>query len=311
VKPRLVQAAVLALVLALGVVVGAGPLQRSNSERDRQLDAQRAEVDRKERQLEALASAGEFADAFAAATAPTLVRGALAGRSVAVITLPGADPDVVGQLRELVTAAQGQVTAQVDLDARMARSSSRQLVEALTSQMVTQTPEVTVPPDASGYQRFGVLLARAVGTGSSGQPAHAPYDATAVGIVSGMQTAELLTTSQPVGARAGLALVVAGPEAETEVEAAENAVPVTILQALGQAMPTVVVGPTGAAGERGVIGALRGNTAASAAVSTVDSSETATGRVASALALSARARGTIGHFGAVGAANGAVPGAQP
>jgi hypothetical protein len=307
VKPWLMRAAVGVLALALGVVVGAGPLQRSSSERDDELAAQKAEVVRKERRIDALESARTFADAFAKGTATSAVGGVLAGRSIALIVLPGADPDVVTNLRELIATAQGQVTSQIDLDAKMARSSSRQLVEALTSQMITKAPEVKVAADASGYQRFGALLARAVGTGPTGQPVRAAYDPTAVGIVSGMQTAELLTQTRPVTARAGLALVVTGAEAASQAAAADNAVPVTILEAFGRALPTVVVGPTGAAGDRGVIGALRGNSAARAAVSTVDSSDTAMGRVAGILALAARAHGTVGQYGAVDAADGAVP----
>lgn len=306
-KPWLLRAAIAALVAALGIAVGAGPLQHSNSQRDKELAAQRAAAVRLQHRIDALRSSSAFADGYATATGPILVRGALAGRSVAVVTLPGADPDTVARLREIVGAAQGQVTTQVDLDAKSTRSSGRQLVEALTSQMVTQTPGLAVPADASGYQRFGALLARALGTGPSGQPARAAYDATAVGIMSGLQSAELLTVPQPVSARAGLVLVVAGPEATGDREAAENAVPVTILQALARQVPTVVVGSTGAAGERGVIGALRASAPSKGVVSTVDSAETATGQVIGILALAARARGTVGAYGGVDAADGVLP----
>ena len=304
------RAAVAALALALGIGVGAGPLQHSNSERDKELAAQKAAVARKQRQVDSLQSAAAFAEAFATAAGPTLTRGALAGRSIALVTLPGADPAVVDRLKAEVATAQGQITAQVALAARMAKSSSRQLVEALTSQMLTQAKGIDVPADAGGYGRFGALLARALGTGPTGQPAQAAYDATAVGIVSGLQSADLITTAQPVSARAGLALVVSGPAARTDAAAAENAVPVTILRALGAQLPTVVVGSTAAAGSRGVIGALRASDAR-AAVSTVDSIETAMGRVAAVLALAARGHGTIGQFGAVDAADGPIPGAGP
>src|SRR4051794_7379426 len=303
----LLRAAVVVLVLAFGVALGAGPLQRSNSERDRQLAAQKTAVAKKQGEVEALKSTAALGDAFAAANGPALVRGALAGRSVAVVTLPGADPAVVAKLRADVAAAQGKVTSQIDLAPRMARSSSRQLVEALTSQMVQQAPDVTVPTDAAGYQRFGLLLARAIGTGPAGSPPQAPYDPTAIGIISGLQSAELVTAKQPVSARAGLALVVAGPEASDTGAAAENAVPATILQSLGQRLPTVVVGPTGAAGPLGILGAIRASAANRSALSTVDSSETTIGQLIGVLALAARARGTVGQYGAVHAADGVIP----
>jgi hypothetical protein len=191
----------------------------------------------------------------------------------------------------------------------MAKSSSRQLVEALTSQMLTQTTGVQVPADAGGYARFGALLARALGTGSNGQPAQSAYDPTAVGILTGLQSADLVSVPQPVSARAGLAVVIAGPEAASDAAAAQNAVPVTILRAFGAQLPTVVVGSSGAARSRGVLGALRASDARSV-VSTVDSVETAMGRVAAVLALAARAGGTVGAYGAVKAADGPVPGAK-
>jgi hypothetical protein len=299
---------VVVLALALGVVVGAGPLQRSDSERDRQLSAQKAESARRQARIDALESGARFAEGYAATTASALLRGALAGRSVAIVALPGADHAVIESLRADITVAGGRVTSQVDLASTMARSSSRQLVEALTSQMVTQD-HLTVPADAGGYQRFGALLARAVGTG--GQPPQAAYDTTAIGIISGLETADLLTVTRPVTARAGLALVVAGPEADTDAAAAENAVPVAILEAMGRALPTVVAGSSGSAGDRGVLGALRRSAPATDAVSTVDSVETSMGRVASILALAARARGTIGQYGAVHATDGVIPGAKP
>lgn len=309
-KPWLLRVAVLVLVLALGVALGAGPLQHSNSRRDRDLAAQKAEVIRKQHRISALEATASFADAYAAATGPALTKGALAGRSVTLVTLPGADKNTVAKLRAGVEAADGKITGQVDLAAPMARASSRQLVEALTSQMLTQAPDVSVPADASGYQRFGALLARAIGTGPAGQPAQAAYDAPAVSVVSGLQSADLISVSQPISARAGLALVVTGPEFDTNAAAADNAVPVTVLQALGQQLPTVVVGPAGAASRRGVIGALRDSPASAKVLSTVDSGETTMGQVAGVLALAARAGGTIGQFGAVNAADGVLPGAK-
>jgi hypothetical protein len=311
VRPWLVRAAVAALAVALGIGVGAGPLQRSDSERDKQLAAQKAEAAHQQQKIDSLESAAAFGEAFARAVTPSLTRNALAGRSVALVTLPGADPAVVEKVRAGIAAASGRITGRVDLAAAMARSSSRQLVDALTSQMVTQTPGLAVPAGAAGYERFGLLLARALGTGRTGQPAHAAYDPTAVGIVSGLTSAELVKVSQPISARAGLAVVVAGPPARTAAAAADNTVPVTILRSFAAALPTVVVGSTAAAGARGVVGALRADRAARAAVTAVDSAETTLGQIVGVLALAARARGTIGQFGAVHAADGAVPGASP
>ena len=190
-RPWLVRAAVAALAVALGIGVGAGPLQHSNEQRDEQIADQKAQLTREKARVKALQSRVAFADRFAAATGPTLLRGALAGQAVVLLTLPGADPDVVTNLQKDLATAQARVTGRLDLARSATSSAGRQLVDALTSQMLTKTPGVTVPADAGGYERLGALLARAIGTGPTGKPALAAYDATAVGIVSGLQSAEL------------------------------------------------------------------------------------------------------------------------
>jgi len=309
VRTWLVRAAAAALAIALGIAFGAGPLQRTNKDRDEQIATQKADLARKQARIDALEAGGAFADGFAAAVGPNLLRGTLTGQAVVILTLPGADPGLVTKVRADLGVARARIAGQVDLATAATSSSGRQLVEALTSQMLTQTSDITVPADAGGYDRLGALLARALGTGRTGQPALATYDATAVGIVSGLESANLVKVSQAVNVRAGLALVVAGPPARSKAAAADNAVPVTILRALASRMPTVAIGSTAAAGPRGVIGALRAGTGAPV-LSTVDSDETTMGQLAGVLALVARARsGTVGEFGAVDASGGAVPGA--
>lgn len=293
------------VVLALGVAVGAGPLQKSAHRRDQDLAAQKRQVSEKQRQIESLLAAAKYSSAYATATAPELVRGALKDRSVTVIALPGADPDSVAGVRTLVTAAGGTVTASVAFKPTMGQASSRQLVEALTSQMAAQNPDLGIPANAGGYQRFGLLLARAVGLPANVNRDNAPYDEVAVGIVSGLQTAGLITTAQ-VRQRAALTVVVTGPAAASADAAGENAVPTTILRAYAGGGPVVVAGPASAAGDLGIIGALRTGGPV-AGLSTVDTVESVSGQVTAVLALSALARGNTGSWGGVDAADGPIP----
>ena len=294
-----------ALVLALGIAIGAGPLQKSNQRRNDDLTAQKQKVAAKERQIASLRASEKYSAAYASATAAGLVRNALKGRSVTVLALPGADPASVTGVRDLIATAGGKVTALLTFEAVMGRSSSRQLVEALTSQMATQNPDVDIPANAGGYQRFGALLARAVGLPGGAGPDSAPYDETAVGIVSGLQTAGLVTAND-VSARADLTVAVTGPAAENADAAGVNAVPVTILRAYASQAPVVVAGPASAAGELGVIGSLRAGGAA-AGLSTVDTVEAVSGQVTAVLALAALSRGNTGSWGGVEAKDGPVP----
>lgn len=304
-RPALLKAAVGVLVLAAGIALGAGPLQHSARERDEDLAAQKAKVARAERQVQNLTRAGDFAAEYAQATGPELVAGRLTGRSVALVKLAGAPKATVDGIRTLLLAAGAKVSVEATLSPKLATSSSRQLVEALTSQMITQDPGLGVPATAAGYERFGLLLARGLGaTGTTA--AGTTYDQTAIGIVSGLQTAELLTVGK-VGPRASLAVFVAGPPAADSDAAGVNAVPVTILKSFGSKVPTVLAGSTAAAGNLGVLGALRADSAAAGSVSGVDSAQTPMGQVASVLALAARAAGTVGQYGGVGQVDGPVP----
>lgn len=304
-RPTLVKAAVALLVLACGIALGAGPLQHTARERDKELAAQKAEVARTERQVDRLTKAGDFATSYAQATADRLIAARLRGRTVALVQLPGARKQIVDAIRSTLLAAGAQVTAEATLAPQLATASSRQLVEALTSQMITQTPGLAVPATAAGYERFGLLLARALcATGST--TAGTTYDETAISIVSGLQTADLVKVTK-VSPRASVAVVVAGPPAGNAEDAAANAVPVTIVRAFGSRVPTVLAGSTAAAGNLGVLGALRADSAAARSVSGVDSVQTPMGMVALVLALAERAAGKAGQYGGVGTVSGPIP----
>lgn len=304
-RPALLKAALALLVLAVGIALGAGPLQHTARERDKELTAQKERTARAERQVRSLTRSGDFATAYAQATAAKLVAGRLTGRTVALVQLPGAPRATVDAVRAMLGAAGAQVTAEATLAPALASASSRQLVEALTSQMISQTPGLGVPATAAGYERFGLLLARAIGaTGTSA--AGTAYDQAAIGIVSGLTTAGLVKVGK-VAPRASVAVVVAGPPAKDALAAASNSVPVTILRSFGSKVPTVLAGSTAAAGNLGVLGTLRADAATARTVSGVDSVQTPMGQVALVLALAQRAAGKTGQYGGVGKVTGPVP----
>ena len=293
------------LVLALGIAIGAGPLQKSSERRKDELTSQKRQLAAAQRQVASLRAAEKYNADYATATAPGLVRGALKGRSVAVVARPGAAKASLDGVRDLIAAAGGKVSGTVTFEPVMGRASSRQLVEALTSQMATQNPGLELPADASGYQRFGVLLARAVGLSRSAGTNTAPYDDVSIGIVSGLQTAGLIRAGR-ITTRAALTLVVTGPGAADSAAAGENAVPTTVLRAYATRGPVVVAGPASAAGDLGIIGALRKGDPVKE-LSTVDTVEAVSGQVTAVLALAALSRGTTGAWGGSQASDGPVP----
>lgn len=124
------------LALAVGVVLGAGPLRGQIAETlNSQVDLLRGEKDQLRADLTVAEKAVENRDTFAGQVLPDLVESRLTGRTVAVVVLPGADRDAVEPLVTALTAAGATVTGQVepkpewaDLQADAARrAASRKL----------------------------------------------------------------------------------------------------------------------------------------------------------------------------------------
>lgn len=294
------------LALAVGIVLGSGPLQRDTDEDtagdgDRQaLLAAEADVDRLEQIV-------EYDDAFAEATSAGLLRRKLDGRAVTLVALPGADEAALTRLTESVDRAGGRVTAQVVVAEALLEVDNRQLVDELASQMHdTARKQVDVPAGASGYERMGRLLAYAVG---STKKAGERTDRAAESILAGVSTAELVTTRGNVSRRGSLVLVVTGPPVGTaDDRAGAGSILATLADAFAQGTDGVVVaGPVSAGAEDGLVAAVRSDPTAAASVSTVDVVERVSGAVVAVLALAGEASGEQGHYGSAAAADGPLP----
>ncbi|MFL6062934.1 MAG: putative cytokinetic ring protein SteA [Marmoricola sp.] len=255
------------------------------------LSKEKATVAARDRRIRQLEAEAKRSSGYLAGTANAVVRGTLAGRTVSLIGLPGADPATLVALRGLLTAAGAQVGAQVAVLPATTSSAQDGLVDALTSQMVTQTPGLVVPAGADGYQRLGALLSRAAAVPPSAHVPRAPYDTAAVAIGSGLRTAGLVSST--ITWRGALTLLVTGTHGQDDADLARLAA------AYGAQVPTVVAGPAS-----GPLSALRAS--ASKVFSTVDGIEATDGRVAAVLALAVRAQGRTGAWGPAGH-DGPVP----
>ena len=292
------------LALAIGVVLGAGPLQRDDSAADSGDSDAQALVKADERITE-LEQSTAFYDAFARGSSDQLVGDALRRRAVTVLTLPGADPDQVARAVALVQRAGGTLAARVELTDKLLDVSNRKLVEELTSQLVASESEpLPGAEEESGYVRVGALLAYAlVTTRDAGQrPA-----AGAGPVLASLTTAELV--SGEVERRAALVLMVAGePSGTPDQRRGAGDITATLARSLDRAGDGVVLlGPTASGGRGGVVGALRASPAASD-VSTVDVAELGAGAVLTVLALRSEADGDTLQLGGSSSADGAFPG---
>ena len=244
-------------------------------------------------------AAAVYNDAFLSTLGPTVMADRLADRAVALVTVPGADEQLVGALSDAVTAAGGAVTARYTLGDDLVDPGQKSLVDTLGSQLLTQQNSADVAADASTYDRIGQLIGLAVASRDvEGQDVSRSSRA----ILEAVTGAGLMEEPEAADRRAPLVLLVLGTDVSDE---GSDAVLAGISEGLAAQATGVVVAGTLLDGGTGQLGRLRADPAA-AVVASVDGIDTEAGRVATILALQ-RSLGTPGgSFGAAGA-DGALP----
>lgn len=289
------------LALAVGVVLGGGPL--SEVGRGAGDDAERRAVSAQQRAEDAT-SAAAYSDTFATSVAPLVYADGLSGRDVAIVALPGADTEVLDALTAQVGAAKGRVTGVHTLQEGMVDPGEKALVDTLGSQLVTQAGPGAATADATTYERIGQLLGRGI---ASKNVAGETIDETGQEILDSLGGAGLATAAAGATKRAPLVLVVLGEEpADQDGDHAGNdAILAGIVAGLRATATGVVLAGSTASGADGQLGRLREEQVA-AQLATVDGVERPLGQVTAVQALIGVLGGSAGSFGASGS-DGAVP----
>ena len=303
-RDRAVSLATVALALAGGVALGGGPLQGEDGTTAARAgdDASGADAS----QVPDVEHERAFDDAYVAATAAQVLDGGLDGRTVTLVTLPGADPDRIAEIGELVGAAGGAVTVRAEVLPAFLDVGNRQLVAELATQtQAARRTSVDGPAGTEGYELAARLLGRALVDPAD---AGAPVDRGGESILAGFTTAGLVVTSEPVARRGSVVLLVAGAPTGTSDDRQGAA---TIVEDLAAGLDVsgdgaVVAGPAAAGEADGVVGALRTGPARRD-VSTVDALDTLAGGVVAVRTLAEEARGRTGHHGSSTAPDGLLP----
>lgn len=293
------------LALAVGVALGAGPLEGTfNEQLASQAETDREDKERLRAQVEDLTQVDEYQAAFVSTVAPELVGERLAGRQVVVVALPGAADTDIEAVRSLLGEAGAGVSPTVRISQTLVNDADRALVDEVTSQLLARLPEVSVGENSTPYERAGQVIARGFLTD---EDSGAPVDAAAQDVLATYSDVNLIATEAPTEQLASLVVVVAGdPPADAADTQAQ--VSATLAQAFDAASDGVVVaGRPPSAEENGVVASIRDTDGVVASVSSVDVVDTPSGRVSTVFALLEQAAGSAGHYGLVGAADGAVP----
>jgi hypothetical protein len=275
------------LALAVGVVLGGGPL--SEVGRDALTSTSAGSKARPAAEKTA------FGDAFATTAATRLYHEGLAGRSVALVVLPGADQRVVEGLVGQIEHAAGTISGRYTVQSGLVDAGEKSLVDTLGSQLMTQLDSGVADEDAATYPRIGQLLGSAIATREK-KGAEADQDITS--IRQSLAGAELVEAPANEPDLAPLVVVVLGDNTD-------DAILGGLLSGLATRAQGVVAAGETRSGTNGDVAALRQRPEAGK-VATVDGVELAVGQVTTVLALVRSLDQRGGSFGASGS-DGAVP----
>jgi hypothetical protein len=293
------------LALAVGIILGAGPLQGAIGEQlTGQVEQLRAERNELRDELDRANVNVENAARYIQAAGPQLVADSLPERRVAVVDLDGGagerDEAVFAQL----DAAGASVVAHVRLTDSWTSEDDESARDTVANGLGDKLGEV--PEDATADQRLARALALSL-TGVSAQDAEA-RSPEAVELESQLARFDLVEVVQEQVAPADVVLLLAGPGPEQapqqDGETGEAEAPSTYVvdieasvavAAQDVAQAALVAGPTTVPGD--LVSTIRGSDELAAAISTVSGIETEPGRINVPLGLAARLVDQVGHYG--------------
>lgn len=299
------------LALAVGIVLGAGPLQANIgdqlADQVAALRTEKQELNTRLATSEELVSAG---DDYATAVSGRVVGGRLETRQVVAIVLPSAEDNLVSAVESTVAASGAEINAQVTIapdwfDPSMAGERDQAARAAATALGLSSSD--------AGDALLAQVLARIVVSTDAAGPSESRTTALKVLVDAGLvdTTVEALDPGD-------VAVVSSGDIAGTEsvVTAQSDAI-----RALGQALAegsaaAVVAGgePSSAAGQpvsSDAVSAIREVSETAAVISTVDHARDGSGPAIVVLAIESELAGRVGHYGIAAGATATVPRVAP
>lgn len=295
------------LALAVGIVLGAGPLQSGiGSTLNDQVVALRAEKDALRTDLDANKKLVAAGNEYATAVTPLVVRGRLTGRTVALVVLPSAERNIAETMRGAVEASGATVTDELTLtedwfDPGLADERATAAADAATA--------LGLASDATGDALLREVLAKLA---TAKEPGQASASRTAA--LKVLTDADLVEASVAEIVPADLAVLVSGDFAGSQsvVKGRSASVRAIAMALHGASDATVVAGgaPVQAAGQpvsSNGVNAIREDRDTSAKISTVDHAREGMGPAVVVLALVARLADEVGHYGISEGATAVVP----
>lgn len=293
------------LALALGVVLGStalnGALLSGLSGEKGKLTTEVADL---ATQRDALKARLADADAFAGATAPKIVAGALDKRTVVLITTEDTSPADRDALGDLVQRAGGTVSGELQLTAAFTDPSRSDQLRRLVTRLQPAGSAFPIAGDTGTLA--GALVGSVLVLDKQTARPQATGDELAAAI--GGLTDGGFVRASPGLAPGQLALVLTRGQATGDGAGDKAAALARFAAQLDRSgAGAVLAGDPDSAEGTGAIGVVRADTSATAILSTVDDVDTAAGRVATILALAEQVNGEAGRYGVAGNAQAPIP----
>ncbi|MGO1317899.1 MAG: copper transporter [Cellulomonadaceae bacterium] len=290
------------LALAVGIVLGAGPLKEAIGDQlTGQVEALRTEKEELRVALdESDAHLGER-DAFVGAVATDLLDGTLPGRRVALIELEPVDDAVLDGLTAQISSAGANVTVRGELTSTWVDDEESGFRQSLASSLGQYLAASDASTDAG--TQLGTALVQAVTAIEPGD--ESAFSARAVALQELLVAGDLVvfdTYDEPVDM---IVLVSAPPEVDADANDADvlatsrtNAVTLQRqLAQVAQAGTEASVVLDAGSGVADLVEAITADTQTATALSTVTDGTQLTSQITVPLALAARSAGTVGSYG--------------
>ncbi len=293
------------LALAVGIALGAGPLKGTIPDTiTKEVTSLRSDKAALNSQLSTANAGTRARDAYITATEKSVLAGRLAGQTVDLVVLPGADKGLVSTLKSTLVLASATIGTTVTLDASWAASD----MAATSDRIATEVSSALGLPAGTGSSLPLVDQALA---GTLRRTGGAAATTTAL---KAFTDAGLLHADADVPAAANAFVVVGAPvvdqvQATRDAEARAYASVAAALAAGGG--PTVLASDVGVAGPAdnttSVVEVARGSSSLTHGLSTVDDIGVPLGQATVVIALLALASGTVGNYGLSGDASAVFP----
>lgn len=283
------------LALAVGVVLGSSVLSDGllsglgddKKDLQSQVNTLQKEVNNQQLQIDS-------ADDFDSAMAGRIVRGALADRTVIVVTAPTATPADVDAAIKMITESGASISGRVALTDSFVDSSGADQLRATVTNVVPAGTQLSTGAVDSGSIAGDLLGSVLLLNKDTAQPQSTPQELELA--LQTLRSGGFIAYDDGSVRPGQLALIVTGGEAAPEGN--HGAIIARFSAAMdSRGAGAVLAGATGSADGNGAVAVVRSDSALSSHLSTVDNVDRISGQITVVLALQAELDNRTGQYG--------------